>query len=81
MRRNGIPTGLVIALLSLTSGTVIGCSSTTTTPAPSSGYYLSSDTQYVPAGPQFKLTNQVPALEEYKLEREKLRAGLDEESK
>ena len=36
--------------------------------------------QYVPTGPEFKLTNQVQALEEYKLEREKLRAGLEEDA-
>ncbi len=37
-----------------------------------SGYYLRDDVQYYPAGPEFKLTNQVRALEEYKLQQEGL---------
>ena len=44
-----------------------------------SAYYLQDDIQYFPAGPEFKLSNQVQAMEEYKLEREKLRAGLDDD--
>jgi hypothetical protein len=31
-----------------------------------SAYYLRDDLQYFPAGPEFKLSNQVQAIEEYK---------------
>ena len=39
-----------------------------------SAYYLKDDIQYFPAGPEFQLTNQVRALEEYRARR----AGVDE---
>ncbi len=81
MRRNGIPASLVIALLCPLFGTAIGCQTTVGGQSLPSAYYLKDDIQYFPAGPEFKLTNQVQALEEYKLEREKLRSGLEEESK
>ncbi|HVV99062.1 MAG TPA: hypothetical protein VHB77_01910 [Planctomycetaceae bacterium] len=32
-----------------------------------SAFYLQDDVQYFPAGPEFKLTKQVEALEQYKL--------------
>ena len=32
-----------------------------------SAYYLKDDLQYFPPGPEFKLTRQVQAMEEYKL--------------
>ncbi|MEX0700857.1 MAG: hypothetical protein WD069_02065 [Planctomycetales bacterium] len=41
-----------------------------------SAYYLEDDVQYFPAGPEFKLTNQVQALEEYRAEQAVIRAGL-----
>ena len=37
-----------------------------------SGYYLRDDVQYFPAGPEFKLSRQVQALEEYKLQQQGL---------
>ena len=80
MPRNGIPTSLVIALLCPLFATAIGCQTTVGGQALPSAYYLKDDVQYFPAGPEFKLTNQVQALEEYKLEREKLRSGLDEDA-
>jgi len=40
-----------------------------------SGYYLRDDVQYYPAGPEFKLTRQVQALEEYKSQQEGLGAA------
>lgn len=40
-----------------------------------SATYLEDDVQYFPAGPEFKLTNQVEAARKYKLEQEQLRAG------
>ena len=79
MFRNGIPASLVIALMTALFGTAIGCQTTVGGQALPSAYYLKDDVQYFPAGPEFKLTNQVQALEQYKLEREKLRSGLEEE--
>ena len=40
-----------------------------------SATYLDDDVQYFPAGPEFKLTNQVEAGRKYKLEQEQLRGG------
>lgn len=37
---------------------------------------LSNDHRYVPSGPEFKLENQLQALEAYKLERDQQRAAL-----
>ncbi|RPI83607.1 MAG: hypothetical protein EHM42_08265 [Planctomycetaceae bacterium] len=37
-----------------------------------SAYYLRDDLQYFPAGPEFKLSNQVRAIEEYKLRQQGL---------
>ncbi len=80
MPRNGIPASLVIALLWPLIGTVIGCQTTVGKQGTPSASYLKGGPQYFPAGPEFKLTNQVQALEEYKLEREKLRSGSDEDA-
>lgn len=41
-----------------------------------SAYYLRDDVQYFPAGPEFRLSNQVRALEEYKLQQQAAQAGL-----
>lgn len=35
-----------------------------------SAYYLRDDVQYFPAGPEFRLSNQVRAQEEYKLQQQ-----------
>ncbi len=77
MRRNGIPVSLVIALLCPLWIAAVGCQTTVGGQVLPSGYYLKDDVQYFPAGPEFKLSNQVQALEEYKLERERLREGID----
>ncbi len=37
-----------------------------------SAYYLDDDVQYFPTGPETKLSNQIRALERYKVEREVL---------
>ena len=37
-----------------------------------SAYYLRDDLQYFPAGPEFKLSNQARAIEEYKLRQQGL---------
>ncbi|MCY2965772.1 MAG: hypothetical protein NT069_19440 [Planctomycetota bacterium] len=37
-----------------------------------SAYYLKDDLQYFPAGPEFKLSKQAQAIEEYKLRQQGL---------
>jgi hypothetical protein len=44
-----------------------GCQSTVGGQTLPSAFYLSDDIQFFPAGPEFKLTKQVQAMEEYKL--------------
>ena len=39
-----------------------------------SAYYLEDDVQYFPTGPEFLLSNQVRAIEQYKAERGELEA-------
>ncbi len=69
---------LIVSSICLTSS--VGCLQTRiggqTLP---SATYLRDDVEFFPAGPEFKLTNQVRALEEYKLEQEAIREGLDED--
>ena len=79
MRRNGIPVTLILGLLCPLVGAATGCQTTVGGQALPSAYYLHDDVQYFPAGAEFKLTNQVQALEEYKLERDKLRSGIENE--
>jgi hypothetical protein len=53
----------------------VGCQTTVggqTLPSPN---YLRDDVAYYPAGPEFKLTRQVQAMEEYKLRQQ----GIDVE--
>jgi hypothetical protein len=48
----------------------VGCQTTVggqTLPSP---YYLKDDLQYFPPGPEFKLSRQVQAIEEYNLRRQ-----------
>ena len=45
-----------------------------TLPSP---YYLRDDVQYFPHGPEFKLTEQVRALDEYKLERDLIQQEMN----
>lgn len=40
-----------------------------------SATYLDDDVQYFPAGPEFKLPNQVEAARKYELEQQQLRSG------
>jgi len=61
---------LLLAACAATCVTSTGCQSTVggqTLPSP---YYLRDDVQYFPAGPEFKLSNQVRAIEEYNLRRQ-----------
>ena len=41
-----------------------------------SAYYLRDDIQYFPSGPEFLLPNQERVLEEYRLEQQAIRQGL-----
>lgn len=54
-----------------------GCQSTVGGQTLPSAYYLRDDVQYFPSGPEFKLTRQVEAIEEYKLQQLGLEAGVD----
>lgn len=45
-----------------------GCQSTVGGQTLPSAYYLRDDVQYFPAGPEFKLSNTVQAIEQYKLD-------------
>ena len=40
-----------------------------------SAYFLEDDVQYFPAGPEHKLSNEIRALQRYKLERQALLEG------
>jgi hypothetical protein len=44
----------------------VGCQTTVGGQTLPSAYYLRDDLQYYPAGPEFKLSKQVQAIEEYK---------------
>ncbi|MCA9040289.1 MAG: hypothetical protein KDA65_08090 [Planctomycetaceae bacterium] len=71
----GMTTGLMVCALALTS---IGCQSWIggqTLPSP---HYLTDDIQYFPKGPEFRLTNTVRQLEEYRLQQEAIEAGIVE---
>ncbi|MBC7966179.1 MAG: hypothetical protein H7Z17_09665 [Fuerstia sp.] len=72
--RPGILLTLVAALAS--SALLTGCQTTIggqTLPSPD---YLTDDVQYFPAGPEFKLTNQVQAAQKQAAEKKKLEQGF-----
>ena len=72
--RPGILLTLVAAIAS--SALLTGCQTTIggqTLPSPD---YLTDDVQYFPAGPEFKLTNQVEASRKAGRRKEKTGAGL-----
>ena len=72
--RTGILLTLVAALAS--SALLTGCQTTIggqTLPSPD---YLTDDVQYFPAGPEFKLTNQVQAAQKQAAEKKKLERGF-----
>jgi hypothetical protein len=56
----------------------VGCQTTIGGQTLPSAYYLRDDLQYFPPGPEFKLTRQVQALEEYKLRQQGI--GLEGEA-
>jgi hypothetical protein len=45
----------------------VGCQTSVGGQTLPSAYYLKDDLSYFPSGPEFKLTKQVQAIEEYKL--------------
>lgn len=67
---------LLSFMASLASSAIFtGCQTTIggqTLPSPD---YLTDDVQYFPAGPEFKLTNQVEAMRKYEVEQKKAQAG------
>lgn len=72
--RPGILLTLVAAIAS--SALLTGCQTTIggqTLPSPD---YLTDDVQYFPAGPEFKLTNQVEASRKQAAEKKKLEQGF-----
>ena len=81
MRWNGISVSVTMVLLCPLMLAATGCQTTVGGQTLPSAYYLKDDVQYYPAGPEFKLSNQVQALEEYKLELEKLRAGVEDDAR
>ncbi len=78
-RRNEISLSFTIAVLFLLMSAAIGCGTGIRKQAPAVHNDFPNDgPNYFPSGPEFKLSNQIQAMEQYKLEREKLRAGLDD---
>ncbi|HQX49921.1 MAG TPA: hypothetical protein PLY87_16845 [Planctomycetaceae bacterium] len=72
--RSGILLTLFAAIAS--SALLTGCQTTVggqTLPSPD---YLRDDVQYFPAGPEFKLTNQVEAARRQAAEKKKLEQGF-----
>ena len=73
-RRPGILLTLVAVIAS--SALLSGCQTTIggqTLPSPD---YAADDVQYFPAGPEFKLTNQVEAARKQAAEKSKLKQGF-----
>ena len=80
MRRNKNSRSFAIAVLFLLMLSAIGCGTGIRKQAPAVHNDFPNDgPNDFPSGPEFKLSNQVQAMEEYKLEREKLRAALAED--
>lgn len=70
------PSSLAVAGLMLL-GSLSGCQTTINGQTLPSWAYLRDDVQYFPAGPEFQLTNQVRALEEYKASQEAFRSDAN----
>lgn len=58
--------------------TLTGCQTTVGGQTLPSAYYLKDDVQYFPAGPEFKLSNTVQAIEQYKLDQAGFNAQYDD---
>ena len=61
-------TRIWLTLLAISGLTIslTGCQSTVGGQTLPSAYYLDDDVQFFPAGPEFKLSNQVQRIEQYK---------------
>lgn len=57
---------LLLGCAAVSAGSV-GCQATVGGQTLPSAYYLRDDVQFFPAGPEFKLSREVQAIEEYKL--------------
>ncbi len=57
--------------------TSVGCQTTIGGQTLPSAYYLKDDLQYFPPGPEFKLSKQVQAIEEYKLRQQGIGAEAE----
>ncbi|MCP4170217.1 MAG: hypothetical protein GY758_05515 [Fuerstiella sp.] len=68
---------ILLSFLAAISSSVVltGCQTSIGGQTLPSATYLDDDVQYFPAGPEFKLTNQVEATRKYQLEQEQLRGG------
>ena len=77
MKANKGRTGILLSMLAAITSSVLftGCQTSIGGQTLPSATYLDDDVQYFPAGPEFKLTNQVEAGRKYKLEQEQLRGG------
>ena len=56
-----------------------GCQTTVGGQTLPSGYYLRDDVQFFPAGPEFILSKQVQALEDYQQQRAASEEGFEDE--
>ncbi len=70
--------GILLTLVAVIASSALfsGCQTTIggqTLPSPD---YLTDDVQYFPAGPEFKLTNQVEAARKQAAEKKKLEQGF-----
>lgn len=77
MKANKRRTGILLSMLAAMVSSVLftGCQTSIGGQTLPSATYLDDDVQYFPAGPEFKLTNQVEAGRKYQLEQEQLRGG------
>jgi hypothetical protein len=66
---------ILLSVLAAISSSIVltGCQTSIGGQTLPSATYLDDDVQYFPAGPEFKLTNQVEATEKYQLEQQQLR--------
>ncbi len=66
---------ILLSVLAAISSSVVltGCQTSIGGQTLPSATYLDDDVQYFPAGPEFKLTNQVEATKKYQLEQQQLR--------
>ena len=76
-RLKGWPQLGLLACGLLSTAAATGCQTSIGGQTLPSAYYLEDDVQYFPAGPEFRLANQVRAIEEYKLQQAAIAEGLE----